>query len=84
MFQTQYLLTLGSSPSTGGTITGGSSGYFASGATVQLTATPPPGYAFAGWSGAVNSSTPMSSREGQLPVSCEQLERPQNFNRLTR
>lgn len=48
-FTTQYQLTTGSHPGSGGRVTP-TAGYYDAGATVQLTATPNPGYRFAGWS----------------------------------
>ena len=56
----QYLLTTTTSPSEGGTITAAPSsadGYYAAGASVQLTAVPASGFTFAGWSGALTGTT---------------------------
>lgn len=53
-FTTQYLLVAGVSPAGAGTIAPGQSSinaYYNSGASVQLTATPSPGYAFSAFSG---------------------------------
>lgn len=52
-FAAEYLLTTGASPQAGGTVAAsppGSSGYYAPGTQVQLTATPANGYQFQNWS----------------------------------
>jgi uncharacterized repeat protein (TIGR02543 family) len=58
-FATQYLLTAATSPAAGGTIVASPvspDGYYASGASVQLTAVPNAGYSFSGWSGALTGA----------------------------
>lgn len=58
-FTTQYLLTAGGSPSSGGEITlnpTSTSGYFLSGTSVQLTPAPNPGCTFTSWSGDIMGS----------------------------
>jgi uncharacterized repeat protein (TIGR02543 family) len=52
-FSTAYLLTTSASPAAGGTVSPPSRSYYASGAVVNLVATPEAGYAFAGWTGNV-------------------------------
>jgi len=59
-FSAQYLLTANASPANGGTVVAnpaGSSGYYDSGTTVQLTATPATGYAFTQFSGDIVGAT---------------------------
>jgi Tol biopolymer transport system component len=59
-FKTQYLLTTGVSPGASGSITASPSsgdGFYDSGASVQLTATPIAGFTFAGFSGALAGVT---------------------------
>jgi Leucine-rich repeat (LRR) protein len=54
-FTTQYLLTIVSSPTSGGTISTNplsANGFYNSGTSVELTAIPNGGYTFGGWSGA--------------------------------
>jgi hypothetical protein len=55
-FQTQYLLTTAVSPSSAGTIVA-STGYYASGSTVSITATAASGYQFTGFSGDLSGVT---------------------------
>jgi len=58
-FSTQYLLTLAAAPSGGGTLTANpvsSDGYYASGASVQVTAAANPGFQFASFSGDLTGS----------------------------
>ncbi len=57
-FLTQFPLTTAASPAAGGTITPG--GNFNSGTNVNVTATPNPGYIFAGWSGACTGTAACS------------------------
>ncbi len=54
-FTTQYLLTSNVSPSGSGSVSAG--GYYNSGTSVQLTATPAANCAFANWSGSLSGST---------------------------
>ena len=54
-FTTQYQLTTGVSPAGGGTVSVASGGFYNSGSTVTLTATPATGYEFSGWTGNVAS-----------------------------
>lgn len=49
-FQTQYLLTTATSPQSSGNVVA-STGYYASGSTVSITASPATGYQFTGFSG---------------------------------
>jgi Tol biopolymer transport system component len=59
-FKTQYLLTTGVSPGGSGSITTSPSsgdGFYDSGASTQLTATPIAGFTFAGFSGALTGVT---------------------------
>jgi dipeptidyl aminopeptidase/acylaminoacyl peptidase len=59
-FNTQYLLTTGVSPAATGSVTASPSsadGFYASGASVQLTATPNAGFTFVGFSGALAGVT---------------------------
>lgn len=63
-FSTQYLLTATASPGVGGSIGASPSsgdGYYSSGQSVQLTATPNSGYQFSNWTGSVSgTSNPLS------------------------
>jgi N-acetylneuraminic acid mutarotase len=52
-FSTSYQLTTAASPSADGTVTPQSGTYYASGAVVNLTATPNSGYSFTSWTGSV-------------------------------
>ena len=52
-FSTSFLLTTSASPTAGGTVSPASGSYYASGAVVNLVATPQTGYAFTGWTGNV-------------------------------
>ncbi len=59
-FTLQYLLTSSVSPPGAGSITAAAisaGGFYSAGSTFQLTATPAPGCAFTGWSGALGGST---------------------------
>ncbi|MFN7938727.1 MAG: hypothetical protein U0R19_35685 [Bryobacteraceae bacterium] len=59
-FTTQYLLTTVISPATAGSVTvspPSPTGYYESGVTVQLTATPNPGLQFLGWHGSLSGTT---------------------------
>jgi len=59
-FSQQFLLTTAVSPSSGGSIAASpssASGYYASGATVQLTANPASNFQFSNWSGDLSGST---------------------------
>ena len=56
-FQTQYQLTISTSPAAGGTVTPASGGYYNSGASVSVTATANSGFQFANWTGSVDSSS---------------------------
>jgi len=53
---TNYTLTANSSPSAGGSVSP-SSGSYAAGSTVAVTATPASGYVFTGWSGSASGTT---------------------------
>ena len=59
-FTTEYLLTATAAPAAGGSISASPSavnGFYASGTSVQLTATANPGYQFTGWSGDLSGPT---------------------------
>ena len=60
-FQTQYQLTILASPFAGGTVTPTSGGFYNSGASVPIAATPASGYTFSGWTGSVASSSSAST-----------------------
>ena len=60
-FTTSYLLTPGVSPSGGGTVSPASSGYYAAGTVVNLSATANSGYAFSGWTGPVANPSSAST-----------------------
>jgi hypothetical protein len=55
----QYLLTTLANPTSGGTVSG--SGWYDSGLTATVTATPGIGYRFTGWVGASSSGTPSNT-----------------------
>src|SRR6267143_1882596 len=50
MFKPQYMLTMGASPGTGGTVSP-SSAYYDTGSGVSISASPAAGYSFGGWTG---------------------------------
>jgi Divergent InlB B-repeat domain len=50
-FQAQYQLTISASPTTGGGVTPSTGSFYNSGTNVSISATPNPGFTFAGWSG---------------------------------
>ena len=56
-FTTQYQLTIGASPTVGGSVTPSSGTYFNAGTVVGIAATPNTGYAFVNWTGTVGNST---------------------------
>ncbi len=56
-FATQYQLTILTSPPGSGTVAPASGGYYASGSTVPISASPSVGFAFSNWSGNVTSAT---------------------------
>jgi Divergent InlB B-repeat domain/Abnormal spindle-like microcephaly-assoc'd, ASPM-SPD-2-Hydin len=60
-FSTSYQLTTGMSPSGGGTVTPATGSYYASGAVVNLSATPSSGYAFSSWTGSVANPSSAST-----------------------
>ncbi len=62
-FTTQYQLTVAVTPAGSGTVTPASGGFYNSGASVTLTATPNSGYAFSAWTGAV---TPFGAASGAV------------------
>jgi subtilisin family serine protease len=69
-FTSQYLLTLAASPGAAGIPTANpssSDGYYASGTSVQVTATPNPGYQFANFSGDLTGATNPQSVVMSLP-----------------
>ena len=80
-FTTQYLLTTAVSPTGSGRIAANPSsgdGYYNSGAAVQLTASPAPGFAFTGFSGALGGTTnPQTvTLSGPLSVTAHFLAAP--------
>jgi hypothetical protein len=71
-FSLQYLLTLAASPSGGGTLAANptsSDGYYASGTSVQVTATANPNYQFANFSGDLTGATSPQSVAMTMPRS---------------
>jgi hypothetical protein len=60
-FNTQYQLTVNTSPAGGGTATPTSGTFYASGTVVSLAATANSGYAFSGWTGPVANATTAST-----------------------
>ena len=60
-FTTSYQLTTAVSPTGGGTVSPGTGGYYASGMSVPLVATPNTGYVFSSWSGPVASASSAST-----------------------
>jgi hypothetical protein len=69
-FTTQYQLTTVASPSADGSVTPTSGQYFASGATVAVTATPNSGFAFNNWTstGGTFDSTTSASTNFHMPA----------------
>jgi hypothetical protein len=55
-FTLQYALTVNVTPASAGTTVPAGTSFYDVGDTVQVTANPAPGYAFASWSGAVTST----------------------------
>ncbi len=55
-FSSEYLMTVTPSPATGGQVSGG--GWYAQSTSASLTATPNPGYLFAGFTGDASGSSP--------------------------
>jgi uncharacterized repeat protein (TIGR01451 family) len=66
-FQSQYLLTILSSPPSGGSFTPTSGAYYSYGAAVAITATPNPPFVFAGWSGGLTGD-PLQLLFGTAPL----------------
>lgn len=60
-FQTEYQLTISANPANAGTVTSVSGNYYNAGSAVPIMATPNPGYAFLGWTGAVANPTAAST-----------------------
>jgi hypothetical protein len=65
-FTKQYLLSVSTSPSAGGVVTetptsSDASGYYSTGTSVSLAASPNAGYAFSSWSGDVSGTTTQQS-----------------------
>jgi hypothetical protein len=69
-FNTQYQLTTQASPSADGTVTPASGGYFASGATIPVTATANAGFTFSNWTSTGGSfdSTTAASTNFHMPA----------------
>jgi uncharacterized repeat protein (TIGR01451 family) len=67
-FQSQYLLTILSSPPSGGSFTPAPGAYYSYGAAVTITATPNPPFVFAGWSGSLTGN-PLQLLFGTAPIS---------------
>ncbi len=69
-FNTQYQLTTQASPSADGTVTPSSGGYFASGATIPVTATANSGFTFSNWTSTGGSfdSTTAASTNFHMPA----------------
>jgi len=68
----QYLLTANASSPAQGAVTASppsASGYYSSGATVQVTATPNPGYMFANWSGGLTGTANPQTLTMSAPAS---------------
>jgi len=68
-FNTQYQLTTQASPSADGTVSPASGGFYASGATIPVTATANAGFAFSNWTSTGGSfdSTTSASTNFQMP-----------------
>jgi RHS repeat-associated protein len=60
-FSTAYLLTTAASPVAGGTVSPVTGTYYPTGTTVNLLATPAPGYTFVNWTGPVANSSAAST-----------------------
>ena len=78
-FVKAYLLTLKSSPTTGGTVTAlpaGTKGYYAPRTKVCLTATPRSGYRFSSWSGVTPDSGGCLILSNNLTVTARFLKTP--------
>jgi len=69
-FNTQYQLTTQASPSADGTVTPASGGYYASGATIPVTATANAGFTFSNWTstGGTFDSTTAASTNFHMPA----------------
>ena len=69
-FNTQYQLTTQASPSADGTVTPASGSYFASGATIPVTATAKAGFTFSNWTstGGTFDSTTAASTNFHMPA----------------
>jgi hypothetical protein len=69
-FNTQYQLTTVASPSADGTVAPASGGYYASGATIPVTATPNAGFTFSNWTSTGGSfdSTTSASTNFHMPA----------------
>jgi hypothetical protein len=69
-FNTQYQLTTQASPSADGTVTPASGGYYASGATIPVTATANAGFTFSNWTSTGGSfdSTTAASTNFHMPA----------------
>jgi uncharacterized protein (TIGR03437 family) len=82
-YQTQYLLTLASSPAKGGTFSlnpPSSNGYYAAGTPVTITAAAAQGYKFVEWTGALTGMTNPSSISmfGPYAVTANYISAPLN------
>jgi len=56
-FKTQYQLTISASPAAGGSVTPATGGYYDSGSSVPISATPASGYSFSVWTGSVAAAS---------------------------
>jgi len=68
-FSTQYFVTVTANPAKGGTVSGG--GWYASGASATLTATPAAGYRLVNWTGSITATAASVTTTVNSPLSMQ-------------